>query len=137
MSQSAVSKCCHRSDYKKYLPGQVITINLKIGQNCRLFLDIFSSAIMNDLTMTFTSTLKWMPYVLISGETGSEWRTILGHPQLIECMGICVLSLAHGSEQRGSVVICILHKELSGFFSFKFSKGTCPWIAFAWIFFGI
>ena len=30
------------------------------------------------------------------------------HPQLIECMGICILSLAHGTEQRGSDVICIL-----------------------------
>ena len=31
---------------------------LKIEQNCRLFWDIFSSAIMNDLFMTFTSGLK-------------------------------------------------------------------------------
>ena len=49
-----------------------------------------------------------MPNVFISSEIGSQWRTILGHPQLIECMGICILSLAHGSEQRGSDVICIL-----------------------------
>ena len=27
-------------------------------QNCRLFLDIFSCTIMNDLIMTFTSRLK-------------------------------------------------------------------------------
>ena len=39
-----------------------------------------------------------MPNVFISSEIGSEWRTILGHPQLIECIGICVLSLAHVSE---------------------------------------
>ena len=45
-----------------------------------------------------------MPNVLISSEIGSEWRTILGHPQLIECMGVCVLSLAHGSELRDSDV---------------------------------
>ena len=69
-------------------------------------------------------------------ETGSEWRTILGHPQLIECMGICVLSLAHGSELRGSDVICILRTIIWKFF-FKFSQGSCPWIAFACIFFGI
>ena len=30
--------------------------------------------------------------------------------QLTECMGICILSLAHWSEQRGSDVICILWK---------------------------
>ena len=46
----------HRSGYRKSLPGQFIRIHLKTEQNCRLFLDIFSSAIMNDLFMTFTST---------------------------------------------------------------------------------
>ena len=35
-----------------------IRIRLKIEPNCRLFWDIFSSAIMNDLLMTFTSRLK-------------------------------------------------------------------------------
>ena len=48
----------HWSDYRKYLPDQFIRIRLKIEQNCRLVLDIFSSAIMNDLFMTFTSRLK-------------------------------------------------------------------------------
>ena len=38
---------------------------------------------------------RWIPNVLISSGIWSQWRTILGHPQLIECMGICVLSLAH------------------------------------------
>ena len=36
----------------------VIKIRLKIEQNCRLFLDIFISAKMNNLFMTFTSRLK-------------------------------------------------------------------------------
>ena len=31
-------------------------------------------------------------------------RTFGGHPKLIECMRICVLSLSHGSELRGSDV---------------------------------
>ena len=53
---------------------------------------------------------RWMPNVFISSEIGSRWPTILGHPQPIECMGICILSLAHGSEQRGSDAICILWK---------------------------
>ena len=47
-----------RSDYRKSLPGQFIRIRLKIEQNCRLFWGIFSSAIMNDLFVTFTSRLK-------------------------------------------------------------------------------
>ena len=46
-----------RWDYRKYLPDQFIRIRLKIEQNCRLFWDIFSSAIINDLPMTFTSRL--------------------------------------------------------------------------------
>ena len=51
--------------------------------------------------------------MFISSEIGSEWRTILGHPQLIECMGICVLSLAHGSELRGSNVYLLNYCEQS------------------------
>ena len=47
-----------RSDYRKYLPGDFIMIGLKIEQKCRLFLDIFVSAIINNLLMTFTSMLK-------------------------------------------------------------------------------
>ena len=43
---------------RQSLPGDLIRIRLKLEQNCRLFLDIFSSAIMNDLIMTFTSRLK-------------------------------------------------------------------------------
>ena len=34
------------------------SIRLKIEQKCRLFLDIFSCAIINDLSITFTSRLK-------------------------------------------------------------------------------
>ena len=50
--------CVYMSDYRKSLPGDLIRIRLKIEQNCRLFLDIFISAIMNNLFMTFTSRLK-------------------------------------------------------------------------------
>ena len=47
-----------RSDYRKYRPGQFIRIRLKIEQNCGSFSDIFSSAIMNDLSMTFITRLN-------------------------------------------------------------------------------
>ena len=50
--------CVYRSDYRKSLPGDFIRIRLKIEQKCHLFWDIFVSAIMNDLFMTFTSRLK-------------------------------------------------------------------------------
>ena len=46
------------SDFRKSLPDRLTRIRLKIEQNCRLFLDIFSCAIMNDLLMTFTFRLK-------------------------------------------------------------------------------
>ena len=52
---------------------------------------------------------------------------------LIEWMGNCILSLTHGSEQRGSNVICILWKTDLEIF-FKFTQGSCPWMAFAWKF---
>ena len=58
LPQTSVSCLVQRSDYWKSLPGDFIRICLKIEQNCRLFLDIFSSAIMNDLFMAFTSRLK-------------------------------------------------------------------------------
>ncbi len=42
-----------------------------------------------------------MPGVLISNEIGSRSRTTLGLPMLFECMGICVVSMAHESELGG------------------------------------
>ena len=52
--KGAKSVAPYRSDYRKYPPGQFIRIHLKIEQNRRLFSDMFSSAIMNDMSMTFT-----------------------------------------------------------------------------------
>ena len=60
---------------------------------------------------------RWMPNVCISSEIGSQWRTTLGHPQLIECMDICILSLTHGSEQRGFRRYLHIVKNWSGNFS--------------------
>ena len=64
---------------------------------------------MNDLTMNFTSRLKMDAKCANQHSNLIEWRTILGHPKLIVCMGMCVLSLGHGSEPRGSDVY--LHIE--------------------------
>ena len=100
-----------------------------------MFLDIFSSTIMNDLFMIFTSRLKVDAKCVYQQ---SNWMTVanyFGTTPAAECMGICILSLAHGSEQRGSDVICV--KNWSGKFFFKFNQGICPWMAFAWIFFWI
>ena len=56
---------------------------------------------------------RWIANVLISSEIGFGGRTIFGHIRLIECMGICVLSLAYGSELRRSDFICILWEKKS------------------------
>ena len=37
-------------------------------------------------------------------KTGADRENNLGQPMLFECMGICVLSLAHESEMRGYFV---------------------------------
>ena len=52
-----------------------------------------------------------MPNVLISSESGSEWRSILGHPQLTECIGICVLSPTHESDLSCSDVYLHIAKK--------------------------
>ena len=78
-----------------------------------------------------------MPNVFISNEFGSEWRTILGHPQLIECMGICILSLAHGSEKKGVPALFAYCEKLIWKFFFKFKQGTCTLMSFADNFFRI
>lgn len=73
-----------------------------------------------------------MPNMLISSEIGSERRIILGHPQMIECMGIWRMDLIKG------VPTLFAHCEkLIWKLFFKFNRGMCPWMAFPWIFFGI
>ena len=46
-------------------------------------------------------------------ETGADRENILGQPMLFVCMGICVLSPAHGSEMRGYLVYVLTVKKLS------------------------
>ena len=73
-----------RSDYRKSLPGEFIRIRLTMEQSCRLLLNIFSSAIMNELFTTFTSRLKvdakcvyqqwnWMTVVNYFGTPPADW----------------------------------------------------------------
>ena len=58
-----------------------------------------------------------MTNVLISNEIGSEWRTNMVQPQQIECIGIRILNLAHGSELSGSdVYLYIVEKKILNFF---------------------
>ena len=45
-------------------------------------------------------------------EIGTDQGNILGQPILFECMGICVLSLAHESETRDYLVYVLIVKYL-------------------------
>ena len=45
--------------------------------------------------------------------TGADRGSVLGQPMLFECKGICVLSPAHESEMRGSLVCLLIVNDLS------------------------
>ena len=64
-----------------------------------------------------------MPNVFISSEIGSQWRTTLGHPQMIECMGIWRMDLIKGV----TTLFAHCEKVIWKFF-FKFKQGTSLWI---------
>ena len=49
---------------------------------------------------------------------------------LFECMGICVLSPAHESEKRGSLVYLLTVKYF--LILFKFSHTILDWTALSW-----
>ena len=46
-------------------------------------------------------------------KTGADRGNILGQLMLFECMGICILSLAHESVMRGYLVYVVIVKYLS------------------------
>ena len=131
-------ECTNPSDYRKYFPGQVIRIRLKIEKNSRSFLYIFNSAVMNDLTMTFTSRFKmdakcanqqcnrirvadnfWTP--------PADWV----HGYLYFEPGAWIWT------KRFRRYLHIV-KKLSRNFSLNSARvRTCPLMALAWMFFGI
>ena len=65
-------------------------------------------------------------------KTEADRGNILGQPMLFECMGICVLSLAHESEMRGYLVYVLVVKYL--LILFKFSHSILDWMALSWLF---
>ena len=44
-------------------------------------------------------------------KTGADRVNILGQPMLFECMGICVLILAHESKMKGCLVYVLIAKK--------------------------
>ena len=85
---------------------------LKLEQKCSFFSDSFSSVKINAFLPVFAFRL--MMYVRCDNQykTEAERGTILGQPMTFECMGICVLSPAHESEMRASLVYLHIAKYL-------------------------
>ena len=116
----------HRSDYKKYLPGQLVRIRLKIEQNCRLLLDTFSSAIINDLFTTFTSRLKVDAKCVYQHFGGLFWNTPSGLSAWVSVFLAWRVDLNNGVPTSSAYCEKLIWK-----FFFKFNQGTCPRMAFA------
>ena len=108
-----------KSDYRKYLPGQLIRIRPKIEVNCVLFLDIVSSAIMNDLSMTFTSGLKVGVKCIYQQW---NWITVANY---------------FGTPPDGWVHGYLYFEPGAWIWTKGFNQGTCTLMAFAWNFFGV
>ena len=62
-----------------------------------------------------------MPNVFVSSEIGSQWQTILGHPQLIECMGI-LFGAWRMDLNKGVPTLFAYCEKLIWKFFFKFNR---------------
>ena len=127
----------NRSNYRKYRPGHFTRIGPKIEQTCRLFLDIFSSAIMNDLFMTFTFQAQGGCQMCLSAVELDHcaepfWDTSSWLSAWVSVFWAWRMDLNKGLP----TFFAYCEKLIWKFFS-KFNQGTCPWMAFASNFFGI
>ena len=120
-----------RSDYRKSLPGDFIRFRLKIEQNCRLFLDIFCCAILNDLFMTFTSRLKVDAKCVYQQWTLITVANYFGTPPADWVHGYLSFEPGAWIWKKGVPTLFAYSENLIWKFFFKFKQGTCPWMAFA------
>ena len=65
-----------------------------------------------------------------------QTENILGQLMLFECIGICILSLAHESEIRGYLVYVLIVKKNISLILFKFSHSILDWTVLSWNFGG-
>ena len=81
---------------------------------------------------------RWMPNVLISSETGSEYvANYFGTPPADWVYGYLCFEPGAWMWTKGFRRYLHIVKKIIWKFFFKFKQGTCPWMAFAWKFFGI
>ena len=92
---------------------------------------------MNVLRSFFAFRLEMLVRCDNQYKTGAERENVLGQPMLFECMGVCVLSPAHGSEMRGYLVYVLIVKKNMSLILFKFSHSILDWTVLSWNFLGI
>ena len=63
-------------------------------------------------------------------KTGADGGNILGQPMLFECMGICILILAH--ESKGIPYLSADYKILISLILFKFSHSILDCTSILW-----
>ena len=124
-------------DYSKQAGGQFLRIRLKIAKKCCLYLDMFSCVKINVFRSFFAFRLEMHVRCDNLYKTGADGGPILGQPIPLECMGICVLSLAHESEMRGYLVYVLIVKKLISLILFKFSHSILDLTVLSWNFGGI
>ena len=78
-----------------------------------MYLDIFTCVKMNVFGSFFAFRLEMHVRCDNQYKTGADRENILGQPMLFVCMGICVLSPAHGREMRVYLVYVLIVKKLS------------------------
>ena len=70
-------------------------------------------------------------------KTGADRENVLGQPMLFQCMGICVLSPVHESENERLPCLGADCKILISLILFIFSHSILDWTALSWSFGGI
>ena len=117
--------------------GWLYRIRLKIEQNCRLFWDILSSAVMNDLFMTFTIQAQGgCQMCLLAAKLDDSGELLWITPSWLSAW-VSVFWARRMDLKKGVPTLFAYCEKLIWKFFFKFKQGTCPWMAFAWNFFRI
>ena len=120
-------------------------IRLKIAKKCCLYLDKFSCVKIIVFGSFFIFRLEMHVRCDNRYKTGADGGNIdiylvfffsfFLQPMLFECVGICVLSLAHESKMRCYLVYLLIVKYL--LILFKFSHSILDWTVLSWNKWGI
>ena len=118
-------------------PFRVTLIDSKNRAKLSLVFWLFSSAIMNDLFVTFKTKLKMDVKCVYQQWNWITAANYFGTPPANWVHGYLYFEPGARISTKGFRRYLQIVEKWSGFFFFKFNQGTCPWMAFAWNFFGI